>query len=217
VVPPKPSTSKNLKRKAMIPAKKKATPTDDQPATKTAKVETDPAKYSLRIYADGSCLGNGSSNAPGGWACVVRTENEEGWCQTVRKECGAMPSTTNNRMELTAIIKAFTDNEWTKNASKIVVVTDSNYAVQGFTSYIKSWVRNGWKTAQKQPVKNQDLWKELLKVTEKLKVEMVWTKGHKNNTTEDDDPDTWYNNMVDSLARSKAIELQASQKHGEKL
>ena len=121
------------------------------------------------IYADGACSGN---PGPGGWGAVLICANPER-----RKEIsGGEPETTNNRMELTAVISALSS---LKKPCRVTVVTDSRYIVNAFNAgWIKSWQTNGWRTADKKPVKNTDLWQELLSVMAQHKIDWQWVKGH---------------------------------------
>jgi ribonuclease HI len=118
------------------------------------------------IHTDGACSGN---PGPGGWGAIL----ESG---PYRKEIkGGEPMTTNNRMELTAAIEAL---EALKSPSEVDLYTDSNYLRGGITSWIKGWRRNGWKTADKKPVKNVELWQRLEQAEERHIVRWHWVKGH---------------------------------------
>ena len=121
------------------------------------------------IYTDGGCSGN---PGPGGWAFVV---SENGEIREYRS--GGDQSTTNNKMELTAVINAL---EYAKaNGERdVVILTDSQYVKNGITSWITNWKKNGWKTAAKKPVLNQDLWQKLDDLNNSLSVEWKWVKGH---------------------------------------
>lgn len=128
----------------------------------------------IEIYTDGGCTGN---PGPGGWGCLIRSGGEE------QRLSGGAPDTTNNRMELTAVIRAL---EWLAapeggGRKAAVLHTDSQYVRNGITQWIKNWVRNGWKTAAKKPVKNRDLWQELKSLDDELEVEWRWVKGHAGN------------------------------------
>jgi len=135
------------------------------------------------VYTDGGCSGN---PGPGGWAFVV-VENS----QVVFKSSGNENDTTNNRMELTAVINAL-KYAINKKGEKVMLITDSQYVKNGITMWIFNWKKNGWRTANKQPVKNQDLWKELDSWVAKTNVQWSWVKGHAGNT---------YNEMCDSMVR----------------
>jgi len=144
----------------------------------------------LNIYTDGSCLGNPGT---GGWAALAVQSSPS---DLILKICGGDLSTTNNRMELRAAIEGLEKAlEFTKNAK---IFTDSNYVKDGITKWIKNWEKNNWKTASGSPVKNQELWKKLLKVSQRfLILEWEWVKAHNG------DPN---NEAVDTLAK-KAAEL----------
>lgn len=131
------------------------------------------------IATDGACRGN---PGPGGWAAIVRDSQGE------RVLSGADPDTTNNRMELLALIQALRELPL---ASRIRVKSDSQYVIKGCTEWVPNWRRRGWRTSDKKPVKNQDLWKELSGLLESHSVEWCWVKGHSG------EPD---NERADSLA-----------------
>ena len=137
----------------------------------------------IKIYTDGSCLGNPGD---GGWAAII-IENEK---KTRIK--GSKKDTTNNQMELLAPIKAL---EKIPQGSKVQIYTDSKYVKSGITEWIHNWKKNGWKTANKQPVKNQDLWAELDNMTIAYEIEWIWVKGHSSDKL---------NNEVDLIAREAA-------------
>jgi len=141
----------------------------------------------IKIYTDGACVGN---PGPGGWAAIIISENN-------RKELfGGEKLTTNNRMELTAAIKAleyFANNEEKQLTFKqIKVFTDSIYLKEGITVWIKNWEKNNWKTSDKKNVKNVDLWKRLKELVNSNQVEWHWIKGHSK------DP---MNELADQLAK----------------
>jgi ribonuclease HI len=123
------------------------------------------------VYTDGGCSGN---PGPGGWGIVVIANGE------ARQLSGGEKITTNNRMELTAAISALSviQNTPSFNGKKIIVNIDSQYVKNGITVWIKSWKQKGWKTADKKPVKNQDLWQQLDELNSDLNVEWNWVKGH---------------------------------------
>ena len=123
------------------------------------------------VYTDGGCSGN---PGPGGWGIVVIANGE------ARQLSGGEKITTNNRMELTAAISALSviQNTPSFNGKKIIVNIDSQYVKNGITLWIKSWKQKGWKTADKKPVKNQDLWQQLDDLNSSLDVEWNWVKGH---------------------------------------
>ncbi len=120
----------------------------------------------IDIFTDGACLGN---PGPGGWGAVIRRGEDE------QVLSGAASETTNNRMELVAVIEAL---RFLTSDHKITLYTDSQYVKNGITVWIKTWQRNGWKTSQKQPVKNQDLWQSLQEALTGHDVAWVWVKGH---------------------------------------
>lgn len=118
------------------------------------------------IFSDGSCQGN---PGPGGWGALLRMGTAE------KELCGGEPHTTNNRMELLAVIRAL---EALKRPVHVRVHTDSRYVQQGISEWIAKWKRNGWKTADKKPVKNDDLWLELDRLAGIHTIEWLWVKGH---------------------------------------
>ena len=134
----------------------------------------------VEIYTDGACSGN---PGPGGWAALLRYGGHEkelqGWCGR----------TTNNRMELLAAIRAL---EALKRPSRVVIHTDSQYLRQGITQWLPRWIRNGWRTSARKPVKNQDLWRQLHRLCGVHRVEWRWVKGHAGHEE---------NERVDRLAR----------------
>jgi ribonuclease HI len=120
----------------------------------------------VEIYTDGSCRGN---PGPGGWGAILRSGNTE------KEIFGGEAATTNNKMELTAVIRAL---EALKQPSKVRVYTDSQYVQKGIKEWIHGWKRNGWKTTDKKPVKNKELWVELDELRKKHDIEWHWVKGH---------------------------------------
>jgi len=118
------------------------------------------------IYADGACKGN---PGPGGWGVLLRSGGRE------REMFGGETQTTNNRMELTAVIEGLVS---LRQRSTVRVYTDSQYVQKGISEWIHSWKRRGWKTADKKPVKNEDLWRRLDEVARLHEVEWFWVKGH---------------------------------------
>lgn len=139
----------------------------------------------IELYTDGACSGN---PGPGGYAALIIKGNEE----IIIK--GYQPKTTNNRMELMAVIEGL--KEIDKNTS-VRLLSDSNYVLQGLEEWLEGWKKNGWKTASNRPVKNKDLWMELDNLSKYYRLEFVKVKGHSGNK---------YNERVDSLAREQ-IEL----------
>lgn len=120
----------------------------------------------IDIYTDGACKGN---PGVGGWGVLVRNGASE------KELFGGEKSTTNNRMEMTAVIEALTALE---QRSKVRLHTDSQYVQKGISEWIHSWKRRGWKTADKQPVKNVDLWQRLDALAAQHDIEWIWVKGH---------------------------------------
>ena len=136
----------------------------------------------LKVYTDGACSGNPGK---GGWAAVIL----DGKNQT--SISGSENKTTNNRMELLAPIMAL---KKIKNKSEIIIYTDSRYVKDGITEWIKKWKLNNWKSSNKKPVKNKDLWVKLDNSCKKHSVSWKWVKAHAENK---------YNNLVDELAVSE--------------
>ncbi|MCH8522569.1 ribonuclease HI [Glycocaulis sp.] len=135
----------------------------------------------ITIHTDGACSGN---PGPGGWGALLEWKGHE------KELFGGEPDTTNNRMELKAAIEALNA---LKRPSKVRLVTDSVYVRDGVTKWIHGWKRNGWKTADKKPVKNAELWQALDEATKRHTIEWVWVKGHNG------DPG---NERADALARA---------------
>ena len=120
----------------------------------------------VSIWTDGGCKGN---PGPGGWGAILRYGEKE------KDLCGGEPHTTNNRMELLAAIMAL---EALKRPCRVALHTDSQYLRQGITSWISNWKRNGWRTSDKSPVKNDDLWKRLDEARAPHQIDWRWVKGH---------------------------------------
>jgi len=120
----------------------------------------------IHIYTDGACKGN---PGPGGWGAVLEWNGKE------REMFGGEPATTNNRMELTAVIEALGA---LKRPSRVRVFTDSQYVQKGITEWLRGWKARGWKTAAREPVKNVDLWKKLDEVVRTHDIDWIWVKGH---------------------------------------
>ena len=132
------------------------------------------------IYTDGACSGN---PGPGGWGAIILSEEKN-----ETSISGKEQSTTNNRMELMAPIMAL---KKIKKSSKIIIYTDSIYLKNGITTWIKNWEENGWKNANKKPVKNKDLWLALKALSKEHVINWKWVKAHAGNK---------YNEIADKLA-----------------
>jgi ribonuclease HI len=145
----------------------------------------------IEIYTDGGCIGN---PGPGGWAFVA-LEGEE-----AIERNGAVEQTTNNRMELMAVIQAleFVQGYTTAAKPEIRIVTDSEYVRKGISEWINNWIRNGWKTSGRKPVKNQDLWVQLHELQSSFRISWDWVKGHSGDR---------YNERCDSLVQEAIRKL----------
>jgi ribonuclease HI len=139
------------------------------------------AKPLVVIHTDGACSGN---PGPGGWGALLASGGRE------KEISGGEPATTNNRMELMAAIQAL---EALKGPSRVELHTDSKYLRDGITQWLHNWKRNGWRTADKKPVKNDDLWRRLDEATRRHDIDWRWVKGH------DGDPG---NERADALANA---------------
>ena len=137
----------------------------------------------VEIFTDGACKGN---PGPGGWAAILRMGKHE------KEISGSDPDTTNNRMEMTAVIRGL-------NAliepCEVEIHTDSKYVMDGMTKWIDGWQKRGWKNASKQPVRNKDLWHELIEAASRHQISWTWVKGHNGHPE---------NERVDSLASAAA-------------
>ena len=122
----------------------------------------------VELYTDGACSGN---PGPGGWAYILR----HGPSGAEREDSGGDPATTNNRMELTAVIEGLTA---LKAPSRVEVYSDSKYVLDGLKSWLDQWKRRGWKTAAKKPVKNEDLWRRLDELRSVHELSFHWVRGH---------------------------------------
>jgi len=142
--------------------------------------------YDVDIFTDGACRGN---PGPGGWAALMRFRSQE------KMLSGAVEHTTNNRMELTAAIEALAA---LKRACRVRLTTDSEYLRQGITQWLPRWKANGWRTSQRQPVKNQDLWQRLDEAAAPHDVRWHWVKGHSGHD-ENERVDQAANAAIDAL------------------
>jgi ribonuclease HI len=156
----------------------------------------EPTRGVVEIYTDGACSGN---PGPGGWGAVLsyggRSKELSG---------GEAAPTTNNRMELMAAIQAL---ESLKRPSKVRLHTDSSYLRNGITGWLASWKRNGWRTASRQPVKNEDLWRRLDAAAAKHEVQWLWVRGHAGNPG---------NERADALANRGMAEAVAAPRSARK-
>ncbi|MEO0343806.1 MAG: ribonuclease HI [Pseudomonadota bacterium] len=140
----------------------------------------------IKVFTDGACSGN---PGPGGWGVLMQAI-ENGQIIKTRELKGGSADTTNNRMELTAAIEALNALE---RPTQLTLTTDSSYVKDGITSWLHGWKRNGWKTASKKPVKNEDLWRALDDATARHEITWAWIKGHAGHTE---------NERADELARA---------------
>ena len=138
----------------------------------------------VEAFTDGACKGN---PGPGGWGVVLRTGSRE------KELSGHEPHTTNNRMELTAAIRALTA---LKEPCHVMLHTDSRYMIDGITRWCFGWQRNGWKTSARKPVLNADLWQELIEAVRPHRIEWIWVKGHDGHAE---------NERADRLASDAAL------------
>lgn len=143
-------------------------------------------KHIVKIYTDGACSGN---PGPGGWGAILM------YGDAIKEINGGEKETTNNRMELTATIRAL---EALKKSSEVHIYTDSMYVKDGINEWIKKWKVNGWKNANRKPVKNSDLWMELDELIAKHQVKWHWVKGHSGHPE---------NERADELARIGIIKV----------
>ena len=145
----------------------------------------------IKLITDGACIGN---PGPGGWACILHYQDSK------RELSGSEAETTNNRMELTAAVEGLLT---LKEPCEVEVTTDSKYMMDGITKWIKNWKRNGWRTAAKKPVLNQDLWQQLDELASRHQMTWKWTRGHADHQD---------NNRCDELA-TLAAQQQSSSRH----
>ncbi len=140
----------------------------------------------VEAWTDGACRGN---PGPGGWGALLRYDDKE------KKLCGGEPETTNNRMELMAAIMAL---ESLTQTCSVILTTDSTYVMKGQTEWMPNWIKRGWKTAAKKPVKNVDLWKRLDAAVQRHEVKWKWVKGHSGHAE---------NEIADELANQGIDEM----------
>jgi ribonuclease HI len=143
--------------------------------------DSSPMEKLIEIYTDGACSGN---PGPGGWGTLLRWDGHE------KELSGFEPETTNNRMELTAVIEGLAA---LKRPCRVRLTTDSEYVKKGMTEWIDGWVRRGWKNSQKKDVANRDLWERLLELSARHHVEWCWVRGHAGHPE---------NERCDELARA---------------
>jgi ribonuclease HI len=153
-----------------------------------ASKRPDPALPAVEIFTDGACKGN---PGPGGWGAIIRFEGRE------KELSGGERLTTNNRMEMTAAIRAL---QALKRPCRVILHTDSIYLRDGITKWILGWQRNGWRTADRKPVKNAELWQELLDAAAPHRIEWRWVKGHAGHSE---------NERADRLACDAALHFAA--------
>jgi ribonuclease HI len=140
----------------------------------------------IEIFTDGGCKGN---PGPGGYGCIIKQNGK------VKELKGNQAQTTNNIMEMTAAIVALQE---IKDSSEIKLTTDSQYVVKGVTEWMKGWIRNGWNTASRQPVKNKELWQKLHDLNKQHSITWIWVKGHNGHPE---------NERCDQLANEAIAEL----------
>jgi ribonuclease HI len=137
----------------------------------------------IEIFTDGACKGNPGK---GGWGALLRAG------QTEKELSGSDPATTNNRMEMTAVLRAL---QALREPCAVKLHTDSRYVIDGMTKWMFGWVKKGWKTADNKPVKNEDLWRALVEAARPHKIDWIWVKGHDGHIE---------NERVDKLASDAA-------------
>lgn len=140
-----------------------------------------PPQKEISLFTDGACSGN---PGPGGWGVLLRYGGHE------KELGGGAENTTNNRMEMTAVIEGLSA---LKSPCRVTLHTDSKYVMDGITKYIHGWKRNGWRTADRKEVKNRDLWEQMDALLQKHHVRWIWVKGHAGHTE---------NERVDAIARA---------------
>ncbi len=142
-------------------------------------------KQILKIYTDGACRGNPGL---GGWGAILKYDNK------IKEINGFSEKTTNNIMELTAVIKSLQE---LNRPCNIIITTDSNYVKDGITKWIHNWKKNGWKTANKKPVKNKNLWLELDNLVKQHQINWQWIKGHSGHP-DNEKADQLANDAIDN-------------------
>lgn len=140
----------------------------------------------IEIFTDGACRGN---PGPGGWGALLRYGDK------LRELKGGEPDTTNNRMEMMAVIQALSA---LREPCEVVLTTDSQYVLKGITEWLPGWKQRGWKTASKQPVKNEDLWRRLDTLCSQHRIDWRWVKGHSGHA-ENERVDQLANDSIDAL------------------
>lgn len=130
-------------------------------------------RKTVEIFTDGACSGN---PGPGGWAAILRYKGVE------KELCGFCPRTTNNRMELKAVLESL---KALKEPCHVILHTDSRYLKDGITRWIQKWLRNGWMTTSKEPVKNRELWEELHREIQRHHIDWRWVPGHSGHPEND--------------------------------
>ena len=145
-----------------------------------------PYKEKVHIFNDGACRGN---PGPGGWGALLRYGDKE------KELCGSEAETTNNRMELTAAIRAL---ETLRRPCSVILTTDSQYVKNGITLWLQNWKRRGWKTSNRKPVKNIDLWQQLDAAVSRHQISWHWVEGHSGHV-ENDRADLLANMAIDEM------------------
>lgn len=147
----------------------------------------------LEIYTDGGCRGNGKAINKGAWAFAIVEDDTVLYSDSYGER-----DTTNNKMELQALISGLNYCALYYSGAEITAIVDSTYVMNGITDWIHTWMLKGWKTADKKPVKNKELWLALLELQDQLRITYKWTKGHAENR---------FNNFVDDLCNKEMDKL----------
>lgn len=169
----------------VVPPPTPSVAVEDGITTDSIQTSTPPV---VEIFTDGACLGN---PGPGGWGALLRWRGKE------KELSGAVPLTTNNRMELMAAIEALSA---LKRPCDVRIYSDSTYVRDGITRWIHAWRRNGWRTADRRAIRNRDLWERLVETMDSHRIDWCWVRGHNGHPE---------NERVDALARRAAREEQA--------